>query len=808
VTGPRTLSNDHISVELDGNRSQWVFTHAGSGVRWASPFPRVNILDSQGLESPSISSVTTIEKLDLGDTRLKSLGGIRCGAASGGCYLQYEWLISPSEPYILWRWSLRNQRSQPIVLLDAFALVCANQAYLDQSGRHDTFTGFSNNTPGNELEMTFPGGEKDLALYLPGWQSWSYGGWVMADDRIPRSWLRPLTHPMIYDKSIDVPKTRGHFRSEMFAALVDTKTGTGITLGYASQRESFGTTDLIIQGDRKGAFIRTELDDVCLDPGETFTGDWACILMDSNGLAVVDKFTALTGMINQARIPDRTPVGWCSWYDYGQAISEEIIEKNVDIALALKQQVPLNTIQIDDGFQSDIGDWLTVGSNFKSGMESLAAMIHARDFTAGLWLAPFIGLRRSTTIREHPEWILRNKLGLPVNTGVVWNQFGRAFDPSHPEFLDYLQRVISTATLDWGFRYLKLDFLYAGALPGRRYNPHHTRAQAFYKALQLIRETAGESITLVGCGCPLGPAIGIFDSMRIGPDVAATWKPSRHPFTPLLQRETTLPAAVNSIRNTLNRAHLHRHWWINDPDCVLVRDERSQLSYEEIQSLVTAIGMSGGSTILSDRLESLSVERLDLLGMLIPPLSGRMQLIFPQESHNYPLVLLEQEHVIGKWWLLACFNTTDRPHHFNLALDHLLQLRGNLHIFNVWQEMYFEHDPNESLQIEVQGHSVVLLAIRNKDDSPTWIGDNIHISQGLVVEEWFSDDGIINMRINAHRICDARASFFIPGDIQSAYFNGDLIPMHPDENGIAILELDSMDEGGLEIHWSRRYNDY
>jgi hypothetical protein len=218
--------------------------------------------------------------------------------------------------------------------------------------------------------------------------------------------------------------------------------------------------------------------------------------------------------------------------------------------------------------------------------------------------------------------------------------------------------------------------------------------------------------------------------------------------------------------------------------------------------------MSGGSSVLSDRLESLSDERKNLFGMVIPPLQGRMQLLFPPDSHDHPVVLLEQNGAVGTWCILACFNTTDRPYHFNLTLDYLLELEGKLHVFNVWQEMYFEHDSNEPLQIEVQEHCVVLLAIRRKDDSPTWIGDNIHISQGGVVEEWFSDDEIINMRLNTHRICHVRAKLFIPGVIQSACFNGDPIPLRSDENGIAILELNSIDEGGLEIHWSRLQNDY
>ena len=76
----------------------------------------------------------------------------------------------------------------------------------------------------------------------------------------------------------------------------------------------------------------------------------------------------------------------------------------------------------------------------------------------------------------------------------------------------------------FGYDYLKLDFLFAAAAEGTRHDPGLTRAQTLRRGLEAIRRGAGKKTFILGCGCPLGPAIGIVDGMRIGPDVAPHWE--------------------------------------------------------------------------------------------------------------------------------------------------------------------------------------------------------------------------------------------------------------------------------------------
>jgi alpha-galactosidase len=157
-----------------------------------------------------------------------------------------------------------------------------------------------------------------------------------------------------------------------------------------------------------------------------------------------------------------------------------------------------------------------------------ARQIHQRGFKAGLWLAPFmIGakskLYRSTRLGWHYLRPLQaGKPGKPYVAMINWAQECYSMDLTRPDVLEWLEKVFTTVFDEWKFDYIKIDFLYAGAVDGIRSNPNVTRAQAYRRAIEKIREIAGERFIL-GCGHPMGPSIGIVNGSRISPDVAAFW---------------------------------------------------------------------------------------------------------------------------------------------------------------------------------------------------------------------------------------------------------------------------------------------
>ena len=114
-------------------------------------------------------------------------------------------------------------------------------------------------------------------------------------------------------------------------------------------------------------------------------------------------------------------------------------------------------------------------------------------------------------MREHGDWFIKHsETGEPLRAGYNPNwaasddKYAYALDPSHPEVDTHLERLFRKIVEDFGYEYLKLDFLYAAAAEGIRHDPAMTRAETLRRGLEAIRRGAGERTFLLGCGCPLG----------------------------------------------------------------------------------------------------------------------------------------------------------------------------------------------------------------------------------------------------------------------------------------------------------------
>ena len=83
--------------------------------------------------------------------------------------------------------------------------------------------------------------------------------------------------------------------------------------------------------------------------------------------------------------------------------------------------------------------------------------------TPGLWMAPFACDKHSRLAAEHPSWVLSRRKDVPANSANCGKWFF-GLDVTNPEVRRHIHDCIHTATATWGFRYLKLDFLYAAAL--------------------------------------------------------------------------------------------------------------------------------------------------------------------------------------------------------------------------------------------------------------------------------------------------------------------------------------------------------
>ena len=194
-------------------------------------------------------------------------------------------------------------------------------------------------------------------------------------------------------------------------------------------------------------------------------------------------------------------------------------------------------------------------------------------------------------LQEHPDWVIRDEEGRPFSCGCNWGGF-YGLDIDIPECLKYIEDSVKRAVYDWGFDFLKLDFLYAAAAFG---NEKETRAGKMIRAMELIRSWVGDK-KILACGVPLMPAFGLADYSRIGCDVGLTWRD--RPFLRLTHRERV--STVNSILDTIYRRQLDGRAFGNDPDVFFLRTENLELTEREKDILATVNALLGSVFLTSD----------------------------------------------------------------------------------------------------------------------------------------------------------------------------------------------------------------
>lgn len=288
---------------------------------------------------------------------------------------------------------------------------------------------------------------------------------------------------------------------------------------------------------------------------------------------------------NQATINSWNPVGWCSWYHYFRKIEWEDVVENLDGAGSF----PFQVFQVDDGYQTEIGDWLSLRPGFPP-LSEMAGLIQNAGFKPGIWTAPFSAAKNSGLFNDHPGWMVSDS-GKPRFCYNGWGQKIYALDTTNDEVKNWLFNVFHSLH-QAGFEYFKIDFIFAAAMPGKR-KRNISPIAAYREGLKVIREAVGDSFIL-GCGAPLLPSAGLVDGMRIGEDTAPFWRPEQSPFHG--------PNALHALKNALMRQYMHRRLWLNDPDCLLLRHKEIELTENERELYTRTTGALDNMLIDSDRL--------------------------------------------------------------------------------------------------------------------------------------------------------------------------------------------------------------
>ena len=220
---------------------------------------------------------------------------------------------------------------------------------------------------------------------------------------------------------------------------------------------------------------------------------------------------------------------WCAW-GYGKPFTPAQVEN----ALPEVKKLGFAWVGVDDGWQTNEGDWALLPSKFPNGdrdMKALVDKIHGAGFRAQLWWAPLATKPDAEIAKNHPEQLLLNQDGSRQKIS-YWNDF--YFCPADPAVIEYHRQLVIKMFRDWGYDGLKLDGQHMNAVPPC-YNPahHHARpedsVEALPKFFKMIYDTA-RSIkpdALVEF-CPCGTSFNFFVlpdlNMTVASDPHNSWQ--------------------------------------------------------------------------------------------------------------------------------------------------------------------------------------------------------------------------------------------------------------------------------------------
>lgn len=345
-----------------------------------------------------------------------------------------------------------------------------------------------------------------------------------------------------------------------------------------------------------------DLEGCTLNAGETWTLEEFAFSSGTDREALLAPVAARLGEHHKPLTVAAPPSGWCSWYCFGPKVTATQVLDNLNV---IARDIPgLRYIQIDDGYQPAMGDWLETGNAFGGDVQAVLRQIRDRGFEPAIWVAPFIAEAASNLFKQHPGWFVTDGSSQPLRADrVTFGGWRRgpwyALDGTHPDAQAHLTRVFQKMRDEWGCTYFKLDANFWGAIHGGRFHdPRATRIEAYRHGMAAVLRGTRDAFVL-GCNHPMWPSIGVIHGSRSSHDIRRDWK------------RITDTARQNLSRNWQNG----RLWW-NDPDAIVLTGE---LSEEEFRFHATAIYASGGMILSGDDLTTITPSRLAMLRKLQPP---------------------------------------------------------------------------------------------------------------------------------------------------------------------------------------------
>lgn len=550
--------------------------------------------------------------------------------------------------------------------------------------------------------------KENLSFRQMGWQSWSLSTPTIPTEYLPQEPYNDYTKKGPQLSATDFP----------WMTVIKNNRGEQLLMGFVTANNH--ASMIHAKEDEKGFHLdaSTHMENTILQPHKSVSSEKLLILSAKDEQAALTTYAETVKQHMHALSSQQTPTGWSSWYEHYGNISENLIEKNLD--LIVSNNLPLTTIHIDDGYQKASGDWDENLQRFPNGLKKVVETIHSKGKKAGIWWAPFLVDEKSHLFQQHPDWLLQNP---ESNTPQSVRKFPQgqtgkesyvyALDLTHPEVKKRLKEQTRRYVKEYGFDFLKLDFLYTGMMDGKRHETSVSTVEAYREALQIIKDEA-EHTYILACGAPFLPTVGLAHGMRINADTEFIWKDK-----PNLWKKN--PGLHNVIRSILSQNWMHNILWQNDGDALTFRDHKTNLTPAERQSLNVLLLLTGGPLFVGDDLCLLEQEKMQLLKQLLPmQMPGTAEVFGPlvEDMPTYvkrsleTIPLRRNEHGKSKTFLAGIFNWSDKPSSSHFKLSDWTEEKGTFSFYDVLENQFLGTTADVLKLPEIPPHGVRLLSLK------------------------------------------------------------------------------------------------
>ena len=555
----------------------------------------------------------------------------------------------------------------------------------------------------------------------------------------------------------------------------------GLTMAAVGPAEAYVDFACFVEGGAASLEIISRMDDVLVDPGQSRWSEEVLILARPYGPAA-DTIMQWVAATHGHRTHRGAITGWCSWYLKGAGVTDDMVNSLSDVVARgmgvppmsstgvpsmsstgvpsvssslnsdrsketetgteeetereterhgqdahathgqdarATSQLPMDVIQIDDGFQKTCGDW-SCNERFPSGWGTVLEKIRKTGATPGIWLGPMVVHDSLGWETERPDWFQRTREGKLALEATNWGPISHYLDPTHPGAKQFMYDVVA-AHRQVGFRYFKFDFN-GFAETARLYDPYKTRLQAMRDMYRMFRQATGEDSYILACtgGFNRG-AVGFVDAARIGVDSCPSWG---------LEQTLSLSIAIRCVGTT---AAANGVLWANDPDVYYTLPRANEINDDEARTWQSFVGLLGGLAMTSDALwrDDYANDRRRWQTM-VPPTREHSRSFLGATDRYHRQFGFVAERPYGDFATVLLYNVADQAADVPLDAAELGGLGEKFYAWSFWDEAYVGLVGGDFVAKGLRPHAPLLVRLtpQSPDGRPVLVGSNLHISMG------------------------------------------------------------------------------